>query len=800
MNRRELLKLGLGSLAILSFAKNSLANDFAPLLIDASIAPPEILTNYLKMGTSTNPKGEILTADSRSILLKNRRWLPVMGEFHFSRYPENEWREELLKMKMGGINIIATYIFWIHHEEIEGQFDWSGQRNLGKFIELATEIGLYSIVRLGPWCHGEVRNGGLPDWILQKSYKTRTDAPEYLEKVKILYREIAQQIKGFYWKDGGNIIGAQFENEFKGRAEHLLNLKKIALENGIDVPIYTRTAWHTMASPLPLGEIIPLFGVYAEGFWDREITPMPGKYGDGFLFKTARIDSSIATDQLGTGARKDTEDVNKYPYFCCEIGGGMITSYHRRILNYTKDIESTALIKIGSGNNLQGFYMYHGGTNPQGKLTTLNESQATNYWNDMPVKSYEFQAPLGEFGQINPHYHSLRLQHLFFQDFGENLANMPAYLPEKLPTNSKDSDTLRWSVRTDGECGLIFVNNYQRLQIMPEKYNVQFEIKLKDKTIKIPNRPFTVHENAVFVMPFNLPVDGGKIVYATGQPICKMETEDAVILFYKQIHETPFEILFDDGKNGINIVLPLASFGYENPMISLTKKLNIMVLSEATANTFWKGEFKGAEHIFLTKAGLVIDGEKLRLTSENPDDLKVSVFPPIRPKEVTVINGEFFQIITPQKPKKSKLSVKIKKIKKADTPRIIPIGKQKVAEAPNDADFEKAAIWKIKIPQSLASKKSRFLLRIKYAGDVARIYLGDTLLTDNFYNGNVFEIGINRFAPDIFQKDLILKILPLRKDAPIYLADDAKPDFKGKDSICEIESISLSEIYTIEFA
>lgn len=794
MNRRELLKLGLGGLAALPFVKNGLSFDTSALKLDASASPPEILTNYLKMGASRNQKGEVLTAESRSILLNNRRWLPVMGEFHYARYPENEWREELLKMKMGGIDIVATYIFWIHHEEIEGEFDWSGQRNLRKFIELVTEVGLYSVVRIGPWCHGEVRNGGLPDWILKKPYKTRTDAPEYLEKVIILYGEIAKQIKGLYWKNGGKIIGCQFENEYKGRAEHLLNLKKIALDLGIDVPIYTRTAWHTMASPLPLGEIIPLFGVYAEGFWDRELTPMPGKYSEGFLFSKARIDASIATDQLGAGQRKDSEDVNKYPYFCCEIGGGMITSYHRRIRINPKDIESTALLKIGSGNNLQGFYMYHGGTNPHGKLTTLQESQATNYWNDMPVKSYEFQAPLGEFGQIAPHYHSLRLQHLAFRDWGEFIAETTPYLPEKQPANSKDSDTLRWSVRTDGESGCVFVNNYQRLQKMPEKYNVQFEIQLKEKKIKIPERPFNVPENAVFFMPFNVPVADGKIIYATGQPICKIESEETVVLFFRQIEGVPFQISFDDGKTGINLVFPLNAFATENPMVSLTKKLSVMVLSEANANSLWKGEYRGTDRIFMTKAGLVIDGEKLLLTSENLEDLQFSIFPPIPTNPATIQDG-YFQKISPKKPKKTKLSIKIKQIKKSDAPREIKNGSKGVAEAPNDADFEKAAIWTIKLPKGIDSKKT--ILRIRYLGDVARIYLGDTLLTDNFYNGNAFEIGINRFAPEIYKKDLILKVLPLRKEAPIYLAEEAKPDFNGKDSICELQSVELKEIYEI---
>lgn len=793
MNRRELLKLGLGGLAVLPLVKNALGNNVSPLTVDASANSPKILTNFLRMGTSQNPKGEILTADSRSLLLNNRRWLPVMGEFHFSRYPENEWREELLKMKMGGIDMVATYIFWIHHEEIEGQFDWAGQRNLRKFIELSAEAGLSAVIRIGPWCHGEARNGGLPDWILKKPYKTRTDAPEYLEKVKILYGEIAQQVRGLYWKDGGNIVACQFENEFKGRAEHLLNLKRIAREHGIDVPIYTRTAWHGMSSPLPLGEIIPLFGVYAEGFWDREIKPMPGKYGDGFLFRTARLDASIATDQLGTGPRKDSEDVNKYPYFCCEIGGGMITSYHRRILNYPRDVESTALIKIGSGNNLQGFYMYHGGTNPPGQLTTLNESQATDYWNDMPVKSYEFQAPLGEFGQINPHYHSLRLQHLFFRDWGEFLADTTPFLPEKLSTNSKDSETLRWSVRTDGTSGLVFVSNYQRLQKMPAKKEVQFQIKLQAGTLTFPNKPFTVPEDAIFFLPFNLKIADANLIYATAQPICHLEENRETFLFFAEIPEVQAEFVFDGKTKFVGENLNVQHF-----KTASGKSIKIILLDADQSLALWKDKFQEGERVFLSKAGLVIDGKNLRLTSKTPEDLRVSIFPvpnslSHNSKDIKPQQNGIFAVFSPSKPKVSNLKVQVEQIKQADPPREIKNGSKGVAEMPNDADFEKAAVWQIKIPKRIETKN--LILRISYRGDVARLYLDDRLLTDNFYNGNVFEIGINRFAPRIYQGNLMLKILPLRKDAPIYLAEEAKPDFKGEESICRILRTELVEIY-----
>ena len=77
-----------------------------------------------------------ITWDSRSIMVNGRRVAPVMGEIHYSRIPTNEWASEVKKIKEGGVTIIATYVFWNHIEEIENQFDWSGQRNLRRFLEI----------------------------------------------------------------------------------------------------------------------------------------------------------------------------------------------------------------------------------------------------------------------------------------------------------------------------------------------------------------------------------------------------------------------------------------------------------------------------------------------------------------------------------------------------------------------------------------------------------------------------------------------------------------------------------------
>jgi hypothetical protein len=283
-----------------------------------------------------------------------------------------------------------------------------------------------------------VRNGGLPDWLLEKGWKTRSDDTNYLARTKIWYGEISRQLSGLLWKDGGPVIGIQLENEYNGPAEHLLTLKRLAREAGLDVPLYTRTGWPLLRTPLPYGEIVPLYGVYAEGFWDRTLTPMPGSYWQGFYFSRLRTDAAIGSDSLGQREARDPADVDRYPYLTCEIGAGMMTSYHRRILVYPLDAEATTLVKLGSGGASLGYYMYHGGENPDGKLSTLQESQATGYWNDLPVKSYDFQTALGQYGQIRPQYHLLRRLHLFLHEWGPELAEMPPTMPDQRPNGKGD--------------------------------------------------------------------------------------------------------------------------------------------------------------------------------------------------------------------------------------------------------------------------------------------------------------------------------------------------------------------------
>jgi beta-galactosidase len=805
------------ALTLLTFSLSLTANAERYAITLAAPAAPQ--SEGLKMGEARRPDGTTLTLDSNSLRLSGKRWTPVMGEFHYARYPENRWREELLKMKAGGIDIVATYVFWIHHEEIEGQFDWSGRRSLRRFIETARDVGLKAIVRCGPWCHGEVRNGGLPDWILTKGWKTRSDDSNYLAKVQILYGQIADQLRGLLWKDGGPVIGIQFENEYKGPAQHLLTLKRIGLEAGLDVPIYTRTGWDQPSGLMPFGELVPLYGVYAEGFWDRVLTPMPAGYWKGFHFSNFRMDDATFSEVPGKGGSQDPPDAEKYPYLTCEIGGGMMNSYHRRILVNPKDVESTTLIKLGSGSTLLGYYMYHGGVNPEGKLTTLMESQATEFWNDMPVKNYDFQAPLGEYGQIRPQYHLLRRLHLFLHEWGSDLAAMPSTMPDRRPTGRNDFDTLRWCVRSDGDAGFIFVNNYQRLQPMPAKTDVQFVLNLCCGPVTFPEKPITVQPGSRFIWPFNFELGHGvRLAWATAQPICAVEEGDMRTVFFAETDGVPAEFAFEnsrglkalagrvvrsDGGVSVRDVKPGNSAALR---ISGTGggSVQIVLLDSAASLALWKGTWQGRDRVFLSKAGLVFDGNNLRLTSADPNEFSVGVYP--APKSAT-LNGDtlhsrtdgIFRRFTLPASQPANFTARFESIQAADPPRKIPLGKikQAVAAAPEDSDFEKAAVWRIKLPANLDLTRDP-ILRLHYVGDVARVTLNGKLLTDDFYNGNAFDIGLGRQAPEILNGDLRVAILPLRKDAPIYMAKEARPDFGEAGSIAALQSAEIIQHYHAE--
>ena len=182
-------------------------------------------------------------------------------------------------------------------------------------------------------------------------------------------------------------------------------LKDMAIESGIEAPIYTSTGWG--GAPILDNEVLPLYGGYA--FWPwlfyGDVTEHPAT--NEFLFQDFHNDNSECLDF------NPPYNKTNYPFACCEMGGGMQVWYNYRFTVPPESVEAMAIMKVAGGCNFIGYYMFHGGSNPIGKKSYLNERTT-------PKISYDFQAPLGEFGQIRESYKRLKLLHYFFLNTKKN--------------------------------------------------------------------------------------------------------------------------------------------------------------------------------------------------------------------------------------------------------------------------------------------------------------------------------------------------------------------------------------------
>ena len=593
--------------------------------VDARITPKALLSGHLKMG-NPGPAGKEILLNSKYITIGGKPVVPVMGEIHFSRCPKAEWEDRILKMKANGINIIATYVFWIHHEEIEGQFDWSGDKDFRSFIQLCQKHNLYVYPRIGPWCHGEVRNGGTPDWILsKKDLVDRSNNPLYQQYAERWYKNVAAQMDGLYYKDGGPIIGIQLENEYRrgpGGNAHILWLKQTAQKYGMDVPMYTVTGWGNAS--VPQDEVVPLFGGYPEEPWQTDI--IPAKDNLNFTFEAPMNDEGIGADVAGKEGKSAT-DHTRYPYLTCEIGVGNQISYHRRPILNQYDGLAIATTKTGSGSNLPGYYVFTGGSNPVGTLTTLEENQdETGYWNQYCDISYDFQASIGETGELAPSYHQVKKLHYFLNEFGDRLAPMTPVIPK----GQKPKELLQWSVRVNGNAGFVFGMNYYRNNVKPLQKGVQLQIELPEGQLTFPSKPVDIKDSCIFIWPFNFDMEGVLLKYATAQPLC--HTAPGQWFFIQNLGVQP-EFCFDatlvksvkattgivsqkDGKFIVTDIKP----GYANSLIVKTKSgksLTIKVLSVEEANHAWF--FKERNSLYVSNANLYLNGHELVAYGPNPN-------------------------------------------------------------------------------------------------------------------------------------------------------------------------------------
>ncbi len=776
------------------------------LRVPAPPAPP--LTGHLPF-TDAPGAPDPIEVTSRYLTRGGRPWFPVSGEFHYARYPARDWEEELLKMKAGGVTVVASYVIWIHHEEIEGHVRFDGDRDLRRFAELCARHGLDFIPRIGPWCHAEVRNGGFPDWLLARTRAPRTDDPAYLEPVRGWFTAIARQLRGLDRAHGGPIVAIQIENELYDQPGHLLTLKRMAQEAGLSAPLWTSTAWGGVR--LPLDELLPLYGGYTETFWTEADGGWPDTCRKHFFFTHQRDDEGIGADLRPTTVRGgDPTPTDRFPWATCELGGGMAVAYHRRPRVEPDDIGALGLTKIGCGSVWQGYYMFHGGTNPAGELTTLQESHATGYPNDLPVLTYDFQAPLGEYGQVRPSYHALRLQHLLLADFGDVIAPMESVLPERQPTSQSDRDTLRWAVRGDGASGFLFVNNHQPHEPLPAHPGTTFTVEFPDApALTLPSAPVTVPTGAYFCWPLRLDVAGLRLDWATAQPVCRVQDDGRTVLVLAATDGVPVELALDAGTVA-SVDTPSGAVDTTDGRVLITglrpgtdalvqvrtadgNDMGLLVLDATTARTVYRGTAWGAERLVLSPDSVVFDQDELRVHSSASRPSFAVLPTPARPLTVAgaplsaTADGVFTRWTT-EEWADGDIPPAATLVRPAGPPPTTATGPLGRASAPADEHFAaSAAEYHVKLPDDLPHRPSGTVLRVHWTGDVARAYVGDTLVADQFFSGRVWDIGLDRLPADAPRNHgLRLLLLPLAADAPVYLPERAG-DVTGRAAVWRVE-------------
>ncbi|KAJ8415686.1 hypothetical protein AAFF_G00402430 [Aldrovandia affinis] len=301
----------------------------------------------------------------------------ISGSIHYSRVPRVYWKDRLLKMYMAGLNAIQTYIPWNYHEPVPNQYNFSGDRDLGHFLQVAQDIGLLVILRPGPYICGEWDMGGLPAWLLnKKDIVLRTSDADYLAAVDKWMGKLLPMIKPFLYQNGGPIISVQVENEYGSYFACDYNyLRHLAL-----------------LFRSQLGQAVVLFTTDGAGAGYLRCGALQGLYATVDFGPGGNVSASFA-------AQRSAEPHG--PLVNSEFYTGWLDHWgeHHSVVSSAIVAKSlNEMLVMGANVNM---YMFIGGTN-------------FGYWNgaNSPYApqptSYDYDAPLSEAGDLTDKYFAIR--------------------------------------------------------------------------------------------------------------------------------------------------------------------------------------------------------------------------------------------------------------------------------------------------------------------------------------------------------------------------------------------------------
>ena len=160
-----------------------------------------------------------------------------------------------------GLNTVSIYVFWNQHEPREGEFHFSGDADIARFVRLAQKEGLWVILRPGPYCCAEWEFGGFPWWLLkQHDLKVRGQDPRFLAAAAAYMKKLGRQLAPLQITRGGPIILVQVENEYGsygGDHVYMSEIRDMDRAAGFDVPLFTADGGGNMMANGQLPDVLP---------------------------------------------------------------------------------------------------------------------------------------------------------------------------------------------------------------------------------------------------------------------------------------------------------------------------------------------------------------------------------------------------------------------------------------------------------------------------------------------------------------------------------------------------------------
>ncbi|MDT0124326.1 beta-galactosidase [Paenibacillus sp. RRE4] len=396
-----------------------------------------------KLGNNNDIQTE-LTYDARSFYLNGERFFLNSATIHYFRMPKEEWRDVLMKAKLAGMNCIDTYFAWNVHEPEEGQWSFEGDNDCGAFLDLCAELGMWVIARPGPFICAEWDFGGFPYWLgTKEGVKFRENNETYLHYVQLYLDQIIPVIRKRQLSAGGTVILVQVENEYgylmddEAASAHMTTLRDGILERGIDVPLITCVGGAEGT-------------IEGANFWS-------GADGHYASLRSKQPDTPKIVTEFWTG------------WF--EHWGGPSA------IQKTASLLDRRIMEIlRAGYTGISYYMFYGGTNFGGYGgRTLGDSDI------FMITSYDYDAPLSEYGRVTPKYAVTKNLSYFVRAFASLLMESEEIATQQIQVRHPGGISVRG--RQTGQEKIWFVESHKE-----ERETVSVTLK-EGRTLPISIHP-----------------------------------------------------------------------------------------------------------------------------------------------------------------------------------------------------------------------------------------------------------------------------------------------------------------------